>query len=314
MRAAGRTARVPGQLPFSAWIDIALRIVRKLSSHNIVLIAAGVAFYGLLSFFPTVTAGVALLGLILDPETLVQQSAWFLELLPEGAREIILGQLDEVAGAGTTSLEVAALVALGVALWSASAAMGSLITGLNLVYEENEKRGFFRVKLLTIAMTMAMVFGLALMVTVIAAVPAILAIIGSAAADFTLILRWPLMFLLGVGGIAFLYRFGPSRRAAKWRWITPGAFVACALWVAGTIGFSFYVQSFGNYNETFGALAGVIILLTWMWISALIVLLGGLIDAEIEAQTARDTTVGPPRPRGERGAVKADILGETRST
>jgi membrane protein len=127
--------------------------------------------------------------------------------------------------------------------------------------------------------------------------------------DVVMFLRWPFLFLMGAAGIAVLYRLGPDRRSAKWRWLTPGAFVACALWVAGSYGFSLYVQSFGSYNETFGALGGVIILLTWLWLSAFIVLLGALLDAELEAQTKRDSTVGEDRPIGQRGAVKADTVG-----
>lgn len=269
------------RISMQGWFSVAIRVARRLQELNLILIAAGVAFYGLLSFFPTVTAGVALLGLVLDPETLLEQSSWLLGILPQGAEQIVVGQLTEVASAPPSGLELAALLALGIALWSASAAVGAVIKGLNLIYDEDEKRGYLTVKALTIALTIFIVFGLAITLTVIAAVPAALAIIGSEARELAFALRWPLMFAVGVFGITFLFRFGPSRPTARWHLVTPGAFIACAFWVLGTYGFSFYVQSFASYNETFGALAGVIVLLTWMWISALILLLGALIDAEI---------------------------------
>ena len=277
------------------------------------LLAAGVAFYGLLSFFPAVTAGLALLGLFIDPSMVVERSEWLVDMLPESASEIVMGQLADVAGAGEGSLGLAALLAIAIALWSASNAVGSLMQGLNVIYEEEEKRGFIRAKLLTIGLTLALIFGLSVSVIVVAAIPAALSLAGapnvSAVAQ---ILRWPIMFIIGIGGIAMLYRFAPDRRAARWRWLTPGAVASCLLWVAGTVAFSTYVQSFGTYNETFGALAGVIILLTWMWLSAFVVFLGALLDAEIEAQTREDTTVGKTRPMGQRGAFKADNLGRSR--
>ena len=282
-------------LPFNAWGRVIVRASKRMGDLNLVLIAAGVAFYGLLSFFPTVTAGVALLGLVLDPATLLEQSAWFLDILPEGAEQIVVGQLQEVAGAEPTGLELAALLSLAIALWSASAAVGGVIQGLNVIYEEDEKRGYVTVKALTIALTIFIVFGLAVTITLIAAVPAALAIVGSEASSIALMVRWPLMFMVGVFGITFLYRFGPSRPNSRWHLVTPGAFIACAFWVAGTYGFSYYVQSFGNYNETFGTLAGVIVLLTWMWISALILLIGALLDAEIGFQHRKHSRTADPK-------------------
>jgi len=310
----GRDARSPTDMPRAGWLDIANRIFVRLGTLHTGLLAAGVAFYGLLSLFPAITAGVALLGLVFDPVVLIDRSRWLLDPLPPAAARLIEGQLAEVAGAAGGSLGLAALVSLAVALWLASNAMGSLVEGLNVIYEEVEERGFLRIRLIVTGLTLAMIFGLALAVTIVAAIPAALAFMGAdrALADAALVLRWPLMFGLGVAGIAALYRYGPDRRPARWRWVTPGAVLGCALWVAGTYGFSQYVQSFADYNETFGTLAGVIVLLTWLWLSAFAVLFGAQIDAEIEAQTARDSTIGPDRPMGERGAVKADTLGKTR--
>lgn len=310
----GRDADRPTQMTRTGWMDIGARIVARIGSLNIGLLAAGVAFYGLLSIFPAITAAVAIVGLVYDPVELVDESGWLLSALPEAARTLILDQFNDVAGAGGGSLGLAALLSLAVALWSSSNATGSLVQGLNVIYDEHDQRSFVMLRLLVIALTLGIILGLALMIVVVAAIPAALSVMGAGQGitDAAYLLRWPLMFLLGVAGIALLYRVGPDRRPARWRWVTPGAVIACALWVAATFGFSFYVQNFASYNETFGALAGVIVLLTWMWLSAFIVLLGAEFDAELEHQTARDSTIGPDRPMGERGAVKADTLGEAR--
>ena len=310
----GREAATPTAIGKTGLLDVGARVWERLGTLHIGLLAAGVAFYGLLSLFPTITAGIAIVGLVFDPASLVDQAQWLLSLLPPSAADLIEGQISEVAGAEEGALGLAALVSLVIALWSSSNAMGSLVQGLNVIYDERDTRSFVRSRLLIIGLTIAMILGLAFMVVVVAAIPAILAIMGAGdfAKETALILRWPLMFAVGAAGIAALYRYGPDRRHARWRWLTPGAVIGCALWVAGTLAFSMYVQSFGNYNETFGALAGVIVLLTWLWLSAFVILVGAQVDAELEAQTARDSTVGEERPMGERGAVKADTLGEAR--
>ncbi|SNT23319.1 YihY/virulence factor BrkB family protein [Tropicimonas sediminicola] len=308
----GRDARRPTEMTLPGWRDTAARVGQRFGSLHLPLIAAGVAFYGLLAIFPAISAGVAVLGLVLDPSTLVSQSQWLFEQLPNSAASIISDQVREVAGAASDSLGFAALLSLAIALWSASNATGSLIQGIGLIWEEEDERGFVKTRLLTIGMTLALIAGLGLFIGVVAAIPGFLAIVGAGQGlvDAVMIARWPIGAVIGIAMIAMLYRWGPDRRSAKWRWLTPGSVLACVLWIAGTIGFSHYVQSFASYNETFGTIAGVIILLTWMWLSALIVLSGALLDAELEAQTARDTTVGPDRPMGSRGAVKADTLGE----
>ncbi|MEL6801625.1 MAG: YihY/virulence factor BrkB family protein [Pseudomonadota bacterium] len=312
--ARGRDANSPMTLGHTGWLDVAMRVWNRLGTLHIGLLAAGVAFYGLLSLFPAITAGVAITGLVFDPANLVDQAQWLLSVLPPSAADLIERQLSEVAGAEQGALGLAALISLAIALWSSSNATGSLVQGLNVIYEEEDTRGFVKTRLLIIGLTVAMIIGLALAIAVVAAIPATLALMGAGPAiiDAALFLRWPLMFILGAVGIAALYRYGPDRRHARWRWLTPGAFIGCTLWVAGTVAFSTYVQSFANYNETFGALTGVIVLLTWFWLSAFVVLLGAQLDAELEAQTARDSTVGKERPMGQRGAVKADTVGQAR--
>lgn len=307
----GRLARRPTHIPLKGVLDVLVRMWHKQAHLNLGLIAAGIAFYGLLSLFPGITAAVAFAGTFLNPDMLVENSDEITAMLPEAARTIVMGQLRDVAEADSSTLSFAALFSLAIALYSASKAVANFISGLNVIYEEKETRNFFLVKALTILLTAFLIFGLLISIIVVAAIPVIAAIFGDYGIvdDLVMFLRWPFLFLMGALGIAVLYRLGPNRRSARWRWLTPGAFIACALWVAGSFGFSLYVQSFGSYNETFGALGGVIILLTWLWLSAFIVLLGALLDAELEAQTRRDSTVGEDRPMGSRGAVKADTLG-----
>lgn len=286
------------------------RVFDHLGSQHIALMAAGIAFYGLLAIFPAITAAVALVGLVYDPSALAAESGWLLSTLPSQAEVLIKDQLREVASAERGSLGLAAIISVGVALWSASNATGSFIEGLNVINDEQETRGFIALRLTTIALTVAILVGLSLAIIVVAAIPALLGLSAQTAflQDIALLLRWPIMFCIGILGIAVLYRHGPNRREARWRWLTPGAIAGCALWVLGTLAFSYYVQNFARYNETFGALAGVIILLTWLWLSAFVVLMGAQLDAELEHQTTRDSTVGPDRPMGDRGAVKADTL------
>lgn len=311
----GRDATTPKDIPAKGWLDIGHRLWTRQSTANLGLVAAGIAFYGLLSLFPGITAIVAIAGLVFDPNILIEHSQTFATLLPERAAEIVLGQLRDVLGADNNALGFAALFALGLAIYSASKAVAHFVTGLNIIYEEDEDRGFIALTVLKLALTVTLMLVVLMAVLIVAALPVIAAWFGGTVlTDVIMLARWPVLLLIGAAAISILFRFGPDRRPAKWRWLTPGATIACVLWVAGSVGFSLYVQSFGTYNETFGALGGVIILLTWLWLSAFVVLLGALIDAELEAQTRKDSTIGRNRPMGERGAVKADTLGELRNS
>ncbi|APG45634.1 YihY/virulence factor BrkB family protein [Phaeobacter porticola] len=246
------------------------------------LLAAGVAFYGLLSVFPGITAAVALFGLIADPAMITSQSAWLTGLLPPAAAELVNQQLVQVAGARPESLGWAAAISAAVALWSASRATDSVIQGLNVIFGTKEGRSFIVLKAMTVAITFVAIVGALLLLLIVAAIPAVVALIGDSRllTLLTQVLRWPLMFGVGIAGISLLYRFGPDRTGDSWHLITPGAVFSCTLWVVGSIGFSLYVQAFGSYNETFGTLSGVIVLLTWMWLSAFVILFGAGVDAE----------------------------------
>lgn len=303
-----RQARRPRDFALRDFVQVARRVVSRVTDDRIALVAAGVAFFALLALFPGIAALAAVAGLVLDPSDIVDPLAEGTAALPPAARDILIGQVRDVTGGAAAGLNLAALGGLALAVYSASRGVSNLIAGLNIAYEESETRGILRLTGLTIVLTLFLLLATVVILVAIAIVPAALSWAGdmpvlSAIAD---ILRWPLMLVIGALVFSTLYRFGPSRRAARWRWLAPGGLLACAVWSVATAGFGWYVETLGSYAETFGALAGVIVLLLWLWLSAFAVLFGAVVDAELEHQTARDSTVGPDRPMGERGAVKAD--------
>ncbi|WP_229672954.1 YihY/virulence factor BrkB family protein [Salipiger pallidus] len=287
-----------------------LRVKAELVADRISLVSAGVAFYALMAIFPAITALMAIAGLFITPADVTAQIQQVTELLPQRAAEILIEQAKSVAGSQSGGLGLAAALGILLALYSASAGVAHLIEGLNVAYDEKEKRGFIRLKLTTLALTLLLIVGLLLAIGALLVLPGILAIfeLGPVFEAVVSWVRWGVLLLLVVAGIALIYRFGPSRKSAEWAWIAPGALVACLLWLMGSVAFSLYAEHFGSYQETFGSLAGVIILLFWLWISAYVILLGAEINAEMEAQTTHDTTTGKDMPRGTRGAVKADAF------
>lgn len=310
--ARGRAADSPPEIPIKGWKDIALRVKGELAADHVGLIAAGVAFYGLLAIFPGIAAIMAIAGLVTEPGVIVAQLESIAAMLPQEAAAIIIDQAKSVTGSEEGGLGLAAFIGVALAIWSASKGVASLMEGVNVAYDEDETRGFFRLTFVKLALTLGLMFGFLLVVLIMVALPALLALFqfGAFAETAAMVIRWPVLLFVAVVGLSILYRFAPSRDDAKWRWITPGAGVATLAWVLGSAAFAVYVRNFGSYNETFGTLGGVVILLMWLWLSAYIVLLGAELDAEMEAQTRKDTTIGDREPMGQRDAVKADELGE----
>ena len=311
--ARGRDADSPTEIGRRGWWDILMRVKDEVSRDHVMLVAAGVAFYGLLAIFPGIAALMAVAGLVLEPQTVVDQLAQIGAVLPQEASDIILGQAEDVAGSQGTGLGVAAAVGILLAFWSASAGVSALMEGINLAYDEEDQRGFLKRTLVRLALTLGLIVSLIAIVAIAVVVPValqFLTALGPVAEALIAVLRWTVIFGIVVAMLAALYRFAPNRDDAEWRWTTPGALVATALWLVGSIAFAIYVRNFASYQETFGTLAGVVILLIWLWLSAIIILLGAEFDSEMEAQTRRDTTVGPREPMGQRDARKADNLGE----
>ena len=277
------------------------------------LIAAGVTFYLLLALFPALTAFVSLYGFVADPVTIADHISYLGGMLPSGGLDIIREQLNALASQDRSALSIGFIVAFLVALWSANTGVKTLFDALNIAYEEEEKRGFIALNLLSLTFTlMAMVLGI-LMIVSIGVVPAVLAFLNleSVTEQLIRILRWPVTLLVIACAIAVIYRYGPSRERPKWRWITWGGAFAAVIWLAASFGFSFYLQNFADYNATYGSLGAVIGFMMWTWISVIILLVCAELNAEMEHQTARDSTSGKPKPIGSRGATVADTLGRS---
>ena len=308
----GRGAERPRQIPKAGWRDVLLRSKDEMTRDHVSMIAAGVAFYGLLALFPAMAAIISLWGLAFDPQAIEQQIEQLSGALPEQAAAIVKDQARRLASGTGTGL--AAIGGLLLTLYSASKGMKALIEGLNIIYGEEEKRGFIKLNLTALLLTFAMIAMMVATLGAIVVLPALLGGLGLDSAVKTLVvwLRWPLLALVAIIGLAALYRLAPSRSKPDWQWVSWGAVIATLIWVIGSIAFSVYVRNFGSYNETYGSLGAVIVLLMWFWLSAFVVLMGAELNSEIEHQTARDSTVGGLQPMGERGAHVADTVGERR--
>lgn len=310
--ARGRKADTPTQVPAAGWKDIAFRLKDEIGEDRVGLIAAGVAFYGLLALFPAITALIAISGLLVEPNMVVDQVRALSGVVPEEVISIITTQATAVAGSREGGLGLAALLGIVIALYSASKGMASLMEGINVAYDEQEKRGFIKLKLVTFALTVFLMIGLLIALLSMLGLPAILAFVdlGTVVEALITLAFWIGLLALTILGLSVLYRYAPSRDEPEWKWASVGAVVGCVVWLVASAGFAFYVSNFGSYNESFGSLAGVIVLLMWFWISAFIILMGAELNAELEAQTRIDTTQGRDQPMGQRDAEKADTLGE----
>jgi len=311
--AAGREAERPSEIPPRGWFAVLKRVKAEVKEDNVTLLAAGVAFYAMLAIFPAMIALVTVYGMVADPAQVESQVGEFAKSLPSGADELLTQQLKNVTSAGRQSLSIGLAVSLLAVLWSASSGVQGLVKGLNLVYDEQETRGFLKLRGLSLLLTLGVILVVVVAIALIAVFPAVvddldLGQVGELVAS---IARWVVLALLVLVAVAVVYRYAPDRANPRWRWVSWGAVVALVLWLLGSIGFSWYVDNFGKYNQTYGALAAVIILLLWLFLSAFAVLLGAELDAEIERQTARDTTTGPERPLGQRDAEVADTVGES---
>lgn len=309
----GEFAQSPFAIPRAGWMAILFRVKDEVSSDRIGLVAAGIAFYGLMALFPAIAALVALAGLVVEPTAVAESLERAAAMMPASAAEIVQSQVNEIASAGSTALGLTALLSILLAVFSASKGVSAFMQGLNVAYDEDETRGFFRQLIVRVLLTLVLVLGAIAGLLAGPVVPALLAVIqlGPMTEILVVVARWLVLGLVAVGGIMVLYRYGPSRAKARWIWLVPGAVVACLLWLAASAGFSIYTERFASYNETFGAIAGVIVLLMWLWISAYVLLLGAELNAEAEAQTRDDTTTGRAMPMGARGARKADMVAES---
>ncbi len=306
----GRTASRPTDFTTRGWKEILVRVYGQVAEDRLLAVAAGVTFYALLALFPAVVALVSLYGLTADVATLNDHLDSFAGIVPSSALDIIREQVTRIVLKSDGALGFAFAFGLVVALWSANAGVKALFDALNVVYEEQEKRSFVMLNLASLGFTAGAILFVLLAFNAVVVLPIALNLVGIGRSAETLISlsRWPVLFASILFGLTLLYRFGPSRQRPKWRWAAPGSLVAGALWIAGSIGFSWYAENIATYNETYGSLGAAIGFMTWIWMSVIVVLVGGELNAEMEHQTARDTTTGPPAPLGLRGARMADLV------
>ena len=272
------------EIPFRRWREILLRTYREINKDRILAVAGGVAFYGLLAMFPTITAFVSLYALFADSATIQHHLALAAGLLPTDALQLVSDQVTRIAGKSDGTLGLASIGGLAIALWSANAGTKAIFDSLNIASDNTEERGFIALNLRSLGFTLGGILFLLLAVAAVVVVPLVLDVfgIGAFALQVLAFLRWPILFVVAAMGFSILYRFGPSRRQPKWHWFTPGSIVAAFLWIAGSGLFSWYLAHFADYNGTYGSLGAVIGLMMWMWLTAIVILAGAELDSEIE--------------------------------
>jgi membrane protein len=311
----GRDASAPQDIPARGWRDIVWRLLWSISEDRVLSTAGSVAFFALLAVFPGLATVVSLYGLFADAGSVGGWLALLDGVVPDGVLELVGDELARVASQRSGALGLAFLLGLAVALWSANSGMSALFDALNVVYKEREKRSLALFYAMTFLFTLGTVCFVLADVGAVVVLPVALKLFGVAtsAERVLAVARWPLLLLVVVLGLALIYRFGPSRRPAKWRWVTWGSTFAAVLWVGVSMLYSWYVASFDSYNRIYGSLGAGVGLMTWIWLSVVVVLAGAELDAEMERQTAVDTTSGRPKPLGARGAVVADTVGDAAS-
>jgi len=307
-RQMGRLADRPTQIPWSGWKRVLRRTAREVATDRISLVAAGCAFYATLALFPAISMLVSIYGLVFDPATVGPQLAVLRDLVPPPAFQLISDRVQMLVSKPPGTLTFSLALSIVIALWSASTGTKSILGALNLAYEERETRSFVRFQLTALGMTLggilAAVAGLAALLLLPAAVA--LLHISAYAALIARMASFGLLLLFVLLSLSLLYRFGPSRRSAGWHWVTPGSLLATILWLLASALFSFYVQHLASYDSTYGPLGAVVGVMMWFYVSALVVMIGAELNAELELQTACDSTEGPAKPIGERGAYVAD--------
>ncbi|MGY1832148.1 YihY/virulence factor BrkB family protein [Geodermatophilus sp. SYSU D01180] len=306
----GMHADKPTEIPARGWKQIVKRAWAENNADNMPIIAGGVAFFAFLAIFPALIATISIYGLVASPETVARQVESLSAQLPDEAAALIGDQLTAITQNSGGALSVSLVISVLAALWSASGGTGNVITAVNIAYDEVETRGFVKRKAMALGLTLGAIVFVLVTFTLVAVVPAVLdalplGVVGTVLAQ---VVRWVLLLGVFAGSLAVLYRVAPDRDAPQLKWVSLGAIVVTVIWALVSLGFSFYVNNFGSYDRTYGAIAGVIVLMLWLYLTCYLVLLGAEINSEAEHQTAEDTTEGPPVPMGQRNATMADEL------
>lgn len=307
----GRLAHRPAEIAWRGWWDVVWRVQAQLDADNVSIVAGGLALFALLAVFPSLAAAVAIYGLVASPEAIAAQLQAFSGLLPPATLDILQNQLQQLVSQRNQTLSIGVVIGIVVAMWSARKGMVALITAVNVAYNEHDRRSFLQRLLLSFIFTVCGVFGFVVMVLIGVAVPIVLAFIplGSATQWVLLVVRWALLWVITVFALSVLYRFAPHRTRPRWEWVNAGSVIAATLWLLGGVLFAIYVRNFNSFGQAYGAIGGVVVMLMWFYVSAYVVILGAEINSELERQTLNDTTIGPIKPLGERGAFSADTVG-----
>jgi membrane protein len=309
----GRAATHPLQIPWPGWKDILWRSYAAMNANRLLAIAGGVAFFVLLAIFPAITALVSAYDLFFNAATITNHLSLMQDVVPDNVLGLVREQGERTASHGGT-LSIGIIAGILVAFWSAMSGVKAVIDALNVIYEQREQRGFIKLNAMALIFTLGGFAGFLVVVAAVVVLPLALSSIGLAGATATLtrILRWPALFVILLVSLSVLYRYGPDRRTPRWQWVSIGSLIATVMWIVVTYLFSWFLANFANYNATYGSLGAAVGLIMWLWISTIVVLLGAELNAEIERQTARDSTVGAEKPLGSRGAVVADTVGPRR--
>lgn len=281
-----RGADDPTDIPAAGWKDIARRVKNEFGDDHVTLTGAGVAFFFFLALVPLLAAGVSIYGLVADPSDVATLVDRLGPSVPGAVADLLRQQLETVASSAGGALGLGVAIGIVAALWSASSGFGHLVEGLNIAYDEEESRGFVKTKLLSLALTL----GFLVLVALVAGVITVAAGVATGPAKIVaLIVGWAIVAVMFALFLALLYRYGPNRAEPKWVWVSPGSIFAVAMWTVMTVGFGIYVSQFGSYNETYGSLGAIVVTLTWMYLTAVIVIIGAEITTEIERQTLPDS-------------------------
>ncbi|MGY2079488.1 YihY/virulence factor BrkB family protein [Modestobacter sp. SYSU DS0657] len=304
----GVHARTPMQIPARGWLQVVKRAWAENNADNMPIIAGGVAFFAFLSIFPALIATISIYGLVASPEQVAEQIEALSDQLPESAQEILTEQLTDITSNAGGALTFGLIASVLGALWTASGGVNNMVKAVNIAYDEVETRNFLKLRALSLVLTLGAIVFVLFTFALIAVVPVVLDALplGGVGTVLAQVLRWVLLLVVVVGSLAVLYRVAPDRDAPQLKWVSLGSIVVTVVWALVSFGFSFYVNNFGSYNETYGAIAGVIVLMLWLYLTCYLVLLGAEINSETEHQTTVDTTQGDPEPMGQRDAVVAD--------
>jgi membrane protein len=309
----GRNATTPTDVPGEGWLDILTRTKQQLAEDNLAIVAAGVGFFGFVAVVPALAATVSIYGLVADPSNVGNQITSLATVLPGEVMPLLQEQMVRITS-NSQAAGIGAIVSVLLAIYSSASATKALISGLNIAYDETERRSFVKLNLIAIILTIGGIIAAALAVGLVAVLPSLLERLNvTEKVELLLnILRWPILVGGFVTALAVVYRYGPCRNDARWKWVSPGALVAGVLWLLGSAAFSLYVSKFASYDKTYGPLGAVVVFMMWLFISALTVLIGAEFNSEMERQTKRDTTEGTEKPLGQRGATSADTVGPSR--